>query len=307
MDSSIQSMHLIQLKEKKRRIGLVLKFYSNLLDVEDMESGERIVCKLRGKFKKQGIRPITGDIVEYVRVTSSEGVVENILNRKNELKKPSVANVDQVVIVTTLKMPEVPLDILDRFIVLVENEDLPIVIVLNKVDLLTEQEIDDFCHIYGNLYPLIKTSALQNIGADDLKAYLKNKISVFAGMSGVGKSSLLNSIESNLKLRTGEISEKLGRGKHTTTAAELLRLSFGGWVVDTPGFASLELEKIDEKKLRELFVEFPNDRCLFPDCLHINEPECYVKECVEKGKIQQSRYESYIKLLNDLEDLKETM
>ncbi|MFN6991828.1 MAG: GTPase RsgA, partial [Fervidobacterium sp.] len=133
-----------QKKENNRRTGLVLKFYSNLLDVEDFESKERITCKLRGKFKKQGIRPITGDIVEYVKINSKEGVVENILNRKTELKKPSAANVDQVVIVTTLKMPEVPFDILDRFIVLVENEKLPIVIVLNKLDLLTEEEISNF-------------------------------------------------------------------------------------------------------------------------------------------------------------------
>ncbi|MFN3691448.1 MAG: ribosome small subunit-dependent GTPase A [Fervidobacterium sp.] len=293
-----------QHKEENRRTGLVLKFYSNLLDVEDFESKERITCKLRGKFKKQGIRPITGDIVEYVKINSKEGVVENILNRKTELKKPSVANVDQVVIVTTLKMPEVPFDILDRFIVLVENEELPIVIVLNKVDLLTEEEISDFCDTYGKLYPVVKTSALKNIGLDDLKEHLKDKISVFAGMSGVGKSSLLNSLEDHLRLRTGEISEKLGRGKHTTTTAELLELSFGGWVVDTPGFASLEIEGINEEKLRELFVEFPNDRCLFPDCLHVNEPECYVKKLVQKKKISSSRYESYLKLLKEIEELK---
>ncbi|MFN6991827.1 MAG: ribosome small subunit-dependent GTPase A, partial [Fervidobacterium sp.] len=143
-----------------------------------------------------------------------------------------------------------------------------------------------------------------SIGLDDLKKHLKDRISVFAGMSGVGKSSLLNSLENHLRLKTGEISEKLGRGKHTTTAAELLRLSFGGWVVDTPGFASLEIEGIDEKKLRELFVEFPNDKCLFPDCLHVNEPECYVKELVEKRKIAHSRYESYLKLLKENKELK---
>lgn len=292
--------------KKVRNRGIVVKFYSNLLVVEDIDSGDRLLCKLRGKFKKQGIRPITGDFVEYTHVVNNEGVVENILNRRTELKKPSVANVDQVVIVTTIEKPEVPFDILDRFIMLVENERLPIVIVLNKIDLLSDEKINQFESIYGKLYPIVKTSALKNIGLEDLKEHLKDKISVFAGMSGVGKSSLLNTIESNLKLRTGEISEKLGRGKHTTTAAELLRLSFGGWVVDTPGFASLEIDGISMDRLRGLFIEFPTDMCYFPDCLHIDEPGCYVKELLSKGKISTSRYESYQKFLKEIEELERT-
>lgn len=292
--------------KKTRNKGIVVKFYSNLLVVEDIDSGDKVLCKLRGKFKKQGIRPLTGDLVEYTRIINNEGVVENILNRRTELKKPSVANVDQVVIVTTIEKPDVPLDILDRFIVLVENERLPIVIVLNKIDLLNDDKIKQFEDIYGKLYPIIKTSALKNIGLEDLKKHLKEKISVFAGMSGVGKSSLLNAIESNLRLRTGDISEKLGRGKHTTTTAELLKLSFGGWVVDTPGFASLEIDDISLYKLRELFIEFPTDMCYFPDCFHIDEPGCYVKELISKGKISTSRYESYQKFLKELEELKNT-
>ncbi|MGC8955045.1 MAG: ribosome small subunit-dependent GTPase A [Fervidobacterium sp.] len=283
-----------------RRQGLVVKFYSNLLVVEDVASGERFLCRLRGKFKKQKIRPITGDIVEYTKVIGNEGVVENILNRKSELKKPSVANIDQVVIVTTLERPQVPFDILDRFIVLVEYENLPIVLVLNKVDLIDRVKIEEFEHIYGKLYPIVKTSALKGYGIEDLKMQLYGKVSVFAGMSGVGKSSLLNSIESNLKLRTDGVSEKLGRGKHTTTAAELLKLSLGGWVVDTPGFASLEIDHIPALKLRELFLEFENDRCCFPDCFHVDEPGCFVKEQVSKGKIPYSRYESYRKLLEEI-------
>ncbi|MGC9796032.1 ribosome small subunit-dependent GTPase A [Fervidobacterium riparium] len=286
----------------ERKLARVVKFYSNLLVVEDFENGERLLCKLRGKFKKQGIRPIVGDIVEYSHIVQNEGVIENILNRNNELKKPSVANVDQVVIVTTLEKPQVPYDILDRFIVLVEYENLPIVIVLNKVDLLSQEKISEFESIYGRLYPIVKTSALQKIGIDELKDKLHGKVSVFAGMSGVGKSSLLNAIDENLKLRTGEISEKLERGKHTTTAAELLRISTGGWVVDTPGFASLEISHIQPIELRDLFVEFDNEKCFFPDCLHVDEPECHVKRLVEKGKIPESRYESYLKFLTELEE-----
>lgn len=290
--------------KSQRNLGRVVKFYSNLLVVQDNNSLEQILCKLRGKFKKQGIRPIVGDIVEYTRLSGNEGVVENIINRTNELKKPSVANVEQVIIVTTIEKPVVPYDILDRFIVLVEQEKLPIVIVLNKVDLLSKEKIAEFDSIYGKLYPVVKTSVLNKVGLEELKMYLAGKLSVFAGMSGVGKSSLLNAIESSLKLRTGEISEKLERGRHTTTAAELLPLSFGGWVVDTPGFASLEITHIEPLRLRELFIEFENDKCFFPDCVHIDEPECSVKKSVEKGKINKSRYESYVKFFNELNEIK---
>ena len=290
--------------KSQRNLGRVVKFYSNLLVVQDNNSLEQILCKLRGKFKKQGIRPIVGDIVEYTRLSGNEGVVENIINRTNELKKPSVSNVEQVIIVTTIEKPVVPYDILDRFIVLVEQEKLPIVIVLNKVDLLSKGKIAEFDSIYGKLYPVVKTSVLNKVGLGELKMYLAGKLSVFAGMSGVGKSSLLNAIESSLKLRTGEISEKLERGRHTTTAAELLPLSFGGWVVDTPGFASLEITHIEPLRLRELFIEFENDKCFFPDCVHIDEPECSVKKSVEKGKINKSRYESYVKFFNELNEIK---
>ncbi|ODN31099.1 ribosome small subunit-dependent GTPase A [Fervidobacterium thailandense] len=286
----------------KRRLGVVLRFYSNLLVVEDLETGKQYLCKLRGKFKKQGIRPITGDTVEFTPIHGDEGVVENILHRRSELKKPSVANVDQVIVVTTLRKPEVPLEILDRFIVLVEREKLPLVLVLNKIDLLERDEITEFEKIYGNLYPLVKTSAVTKEGISELKEYLQGKISVFAGMSGVGKSSLLNAIDENLKLRTGEISEKLERGRHTTTTAQLLRVRDGGWVVDTPGFASLELEGIEPEELRYLFIEFENDKCFFPDCVHLDEPECFVKMQVMKGKLPRSRYESYVKMLKEIQE-----
>lgn len=283
-----------------RRLGVVVKFLSNLSVVEDKETGLRYLCKLRGKFKKQGVRPITGDLVEFTPVTGGEGVVENILDRVNELRKPNVANVDQVVVVTTLRKPEVPLEILDRFIVLVENESLPLVLVLNKVDLTPSDEIREFQRIYGRLYRLLLTSAVEGSGLAELGEALKDKVSVFAGMSGVGKSSLLNALDENLKLRTGEVSEKLDRGRHTTTSAELLRVKTGGWVVDTPGFASLELDGLRPQRLRELFLEFENDKCYFPDCYHVDEPGCYVKEQVVRGVVSESRYTSYVHMLTEL-------
>ncbi|HCI29384.1 MAG TPA: ribosome small subunit-dependent GTPase A [Fervidobacterium sp.] len=288
--------------KSSRRKGVVSKFYSNLLVVEDIETGKQYLCKLRGKFKKQRIRPITGDIVEYEPIVGNEGVVENIINRKNQLNKPSVANVDQVIIVTALEKPRVPYEIVDRFVLLVEKEGLPIIIVLNKVDLLAEEQIIEFEKIYGRLYPVLRTSAKTGVGIDELKSHLCRKVSVFAGMSGVGKSSLLNTIDENLKLRTGEISERLGRGKHTTTTAELLRIASGGWVVDTPGFASLEMAGIQSQELREFFVEFENEKCHFSDCSHVDEPGCYVREMIKKNKISRSRYESYLKFLRELKE-----
>ncbi|HOK87574.1 MAG TPA: ribosome small subunit-dependent GTPase A [Fervidobacterium sp.] len=288
--------------KSSRRKGVVSKFYSNLLVVEDIETGKQYLCKLRGKFKKQRIRPITGDIVEYEPIVGNEGVVENIINRKNQLNKPSVANVDQVIIVTALEKPRVPYEIVDRFVLLVEKEGLPIIIVLNKVDLLAEEQIIEFEKIYGRLYPVLRTSTKTGVGIDELKSHLCRKVSVFAGMSGVGKSSLLNTIDENLKLRTGEISERLGRGKHTTTTAELLRIASGGWVVDTPGFASLEMAGIQSQELREFFVEFENEKCHFSDCSHVDEPGCYVREMIKKNKISRSRYESYLKFLRELKE-----
>ncbi len=286
-----------------RKTGRVLKFYSNELIIEDILGGQQYRAKLRGKFKKQNIRPIVGDLVEYT-VQYNEAVVENIIHRKNDLPKPRVANIDQIILVTCLYKPSVPYDIVDRFIALSEYQNIDIVIVVNKIDLIEEKEkMEEFKEIYGKLYPLLFMSAFTKEGIDKFIKTLKGKVSVFAGMSGVGKSSLVNSIDPNIKLRTGEISEKLDRGRHTTTTAELLRLSFGGWVVDTPGFASLEIDHIPKDELKNLYIELRNTSCFFADCNHIDEPGCQVKEKIEKGEISFSRYESYLKFYQELLEL----
>ncbi|SHH20376.1 ribosome small subunit-dependent GTPase A [Thermosipho atlanticus] len=283
-----------------RRKGVVVKFLSNMAIVQDYETGEKFLCKLRGKFKEQKIRPIVGDIVEYRIIVKKEGVIENIYNRKNELLRPRIANVDQVIVVTTLKSPETPLGILDRYLVLVENANLPAVIVLNKVDLLTDDEIKNFVDIYGDIYDVIITSAKTGYGIEELKKILKGKIATMAGMSGVGKSSLLNAINPGLSLKVNEISQKLDRGRHTTTVIELLYFDFGGWIADTPGFANLDISSIKPENLKKLFPEFRRFSCLFLDCNHIHEPNCGVKEAVEDGKIKSSRYNSYIDMYKEL-------
>ncbi|KAF2958105.1 ribosome biogenesis GTPase RsgA [Thermotoga sp. Ku-13t] len=286
-----------------RNRGIVVKFMSNALLVEDINTKERIRCVLRGRFRLSNLKPVVGDIVEYVRVHDT-GVVESILKRKNELPKPKIANVDQVVCVYTLKRPEVPLLVLDKLLVLVEEANLNALIVLNKIDLLNEEDEERkryFLETYSKLYPVVMTSAKTKEGIDELIAHFKDKVSVFAGLSGVGKSSLLNVICPGANLRTQEVSEKLERGRHTTTAAELLHLPFGGLVADTPGFSLIEIDHIRPDRLKYYFKEIREHRnCLFKDCNHVDEPGCRIKELVEEGVIARTRYENYLEMFREV-------
>jgi len=277
--------------------------------VEDEETQERILCKLRGKFKLQGLKIFVGDKVEYVQDGTGSGVIENILHRKNILPKPRIANVDQVVLVTSLKKPEVSTFILDRFLVLTERSELPVIIVFNKIDLYGEEEwkkLTELEKIYSRYYKTLRTSVVTKEGLEDLKEIFKGKISTMAGVSGVGKSSLLNAINPGLKLKVGEVSEKLGRGRHTTTTTQLLKFDFGGYVADTPGFANLDISDIELEELKELFVEFQDYKgmCAFSDCNHINEPGCAITEAVRNGEISKSRYESYVLMFRELEEIR---
>lgn len=280
-----------------------MKFMSNVLIVEDSKTGDRIRCYLRGRFKLQGLKPIVGDIVEYSNVGDT-GVVESVLKRKNELLKPRVANVDQVVCVHTIKKPEVPLLMLDKLLVLVEEVKLNALLVLNKIDLLDKSDEDkkkSFIDTYAKIYPILCTSTKTGEGIEELKSYFKDRLSVFAGPSGVGKSSLLNSICPGINLRTQEISEKLEKGKHTTTATELIHLPFGGLVADTPGFSLIEMNHIKPEDLKLYFPEIlENSNCLFKDCTHIDEPGCKVKELVQKGEIALSRYQNYLEIYKEV-------
>jgi len=292
-----------------RKFGTVVSFHSNFVMVEDEETQERILCKLRGKFRLQGLKIFVGDRVEYTQDGTGSGVIENVLHRKNLLPKPRIANVDQVVLVTSLKKPEVSPFILDRFLVLTEKNELPVIIVFNKIDLYGEEEwrkLSELERIYSKHYRTLRTSAVTGEGLEDLKETFKGKISTMAGVSGVGKSSLLNAINPGLKLKVGEISEKLGRGKHTTSTTQLLKFDFGGYVADTPGFANLDISDIDPEDLKEFFVEFQDYKgmCAFSDCNHINEPGCAVIEAVKNGEIPKSRYESYILMFKELEEVK---
>jgi len=266
-------------------------------------------CRARGIFRKEKITPLVGDRVKMsiVDEESKKGVVEEIDKRDTELIRPPIANVDKALIVFAVKNPKPHLSLLDRFIVLAEKENLEIVIVLTKADLDDDNTLEKITSIYElSGYKVIPVSNKTKLNINAIKEELKDSVVVFAGPSGVGKSSLLNEIDENFKLQTGEVSDKIKRGKHTTRHAELLKLECGGMVADTPGFSSLTLDDIDENELKEYFIEFEeHDECKFGSrCIHENEPSCAVKEAVKNGEISKKRYDSYIQLLNEIRQSK---
>lgn len=262
-------------------------------------------CRARGIFRKEKVTPLVGDNVKIsiVDEENKKGVLEEIEDRETELVRPPISNVNKSIIVFAIKNPNPNLSLLDRFIVLAEREGLEIVIVLTKADLATDEELDNLKRIYETSgYKVIPVSNKAKINIDKVKEELKDNIVVFAGPSGVGKSTLLNNIDSKFQLQTGEISDKIKRGKHTTRHAELLKLECGGMVADTPGFSSLTLDDIEEDELKDYFIEFDefSDECKFGGrCMHENEPICGVKEAVNENKIAKERYKSYLQLLKE--------
>ena len=263
-------------------------------------------CRVRGIFRKNKITPLVGDrvTISIVDEENKKGVVEEIEKRDTELVRPPIANLDKALIVFAIKNPSPNLSLLDRFIVLAEKENLEVVIVFTKIDLDTDGKIlSELKNIYEvSGYKVIPVSNKLQLNIDKIREELKENTVVFAGPSGVGKSSLLNEVDKSFKLKTGEVSDKIKRGKHTTRHAELLKLESGGMVADTPGFSSLTLDDIEESELKEYFKEFDNhDDCRFGSrCIHENEPSCSVKEAVENGQISKIRYNSYIQLLNEI-------
>lgn len=259
-------------------------------------------CKARGKFKKMGLVPMVGDRVLF---SKQNGSIEDILPRTSELLRPPVSNVDQAVIVFAVRFPDPNMVLLDKMTVLAVKEGLDVVLVFNKVDLDDEasQLTMNLEEIYGPTgFKILTTCSLTGYHIDELRAMLSDKVSVFAGPSGVGKSSLLNAIEPGLALKTGAVSEKIQRGKHTTRHSELLELETGGFVVDTPGFTSLELRDLEDDLLSSCFPDFEHlpGNCRFDDCLHLEEPDCRVREAVRNGKLSESRYNSYTHIMNEI-------
>jgi len=287
--------------------GVILKGIGGFYYI-DTENGV-YECRARGIFRKEGIRPTVGDAVRIsvLDEENKKGSLDEILPRRNELIRPRVANVDQAVIVFAAKSPNMNLDLLDRFLLLAEEQELDIVIVINKIDKDKKEKYLEAAEMYRRAgYPVICTSAEKGIAIDELRGALENKISVFAGPSGVGKSSLINAAFPGLELGTGEISEKIQRGKHTTRHAELIQITDRSYIVDSPGFTSLFLTHIPSEKLQYHFREFEdfNHKCYYNGCIHINEPDCAVKAQIGET-IDQMRYDRYVMIYNELKEEEE--
>ena len=262
-------------------------------------------CKARGAFRKEKIKPLVGDDVEIDIISPEEktGNVVKLLPRSSELIRPAVANVDQALLIFATKNPEPNLNLLDRFLCMMEEQALPIIICFNKEDLSDkefEKQMRNTYEVAG--YKVLFCSAKQNQGIDELKGLLKGKTSTVAGPSGVGKSSIVNLLTEGHSMETGEVSEKIGRGRHTTRHSELLYLGEDTFIMDTPGFSSLFVPKIEPVDLYTLFPEFiePTALCKFTGCAHDKEPQCGVKDAVAKGLIAKSRYENYLQIYGEM-------
>lgn len=286
--------------------GKIIKGIGGFYYVEAAEAVYE--CKARGNFRRQNISPLVGDNVEISVNENSENRIENILERKNALVRPPVANIDQLFIVSSSVEPSVNTLIIDKMIAIAEYKNIEPIIVFTKID------IDGSYKKYADIYVKSGFKVLicdnkSGDGVDGVKALLKGKTSAFTGNTGVGKSSLLNAIDSRLALATGETSKKLGRGKHTTRHCELFRVG-GGYVADTPGFSSLDFERCETILKDDLFDCFREFRpyfgmCRFSTCAHINEKGCAVCEAVNNGKITESRHSSYVQMYNDVKNIKE--
>ncbi len=266
-------------------------------------------CKAKGIFRNQNIKPLIGDnvIIEPFENEDHKGNIVEIEKRENELIRPTVANIGQVMIVFSVNYPKPNLNLLDRFLIMTEREGLNTSICFNKVDTLDIEATAEIKNLYEKVgYKVFMTSAEIREGIEALTEALHNTTTVFAGPSGVGKSSLLNLIQSEIILETGEISRKAERGKHTTRHAELICYRENSYVVDTPGFSSLSLETILPEDLKSLFIEFSecSGSCKYNGCNHVHEPKCVVKEAVSLGQISASRYENYCSIYAELKDVR---
>ena len=249
-------------------------------------------CKCRGIFRKEHITPVVGD---YVLFSKEKGLIEKILERKNVFERPKVSNIDQAFLITSLKCPDFSLNLLDKFIVLMEINHVKPIICITKSDLVEDEEMNDIKKTL-KYYESIGYSVVYNTDVDKIKDMLANKTSVFTGQTGDGKSTLLNKLNPNWNLEVGEVSHALGRGRHTTRVVELFEIN-GGKVMDTPGFSSLEFKDYSKEQIKEAFKDFSLYPCPYKDCNHTKEAECSVKEAVCANNILESRYLNYLNFI----------
>ena len=284
--------------------GQIIKALAGFYYVKSQ--GQVYQCRARGKFRKDSLKPLVGDYCEFSIENQTEGYILSLLPRKNSLIRPPICNVDQALLVFSAKEPDMNLLLLDRFLILIEHLQIQPIICISKMDLVDSSLIYHQMKPYEDAgYQVLYVSSKQEQGIEAVKNIFKDKVTVVTGQSGVGKSSLLNALDIHLQIDTNEISKALGRGKHTTRHVELIEM-YGGYVADTPGFSSLELniEPVDLAISYHDFHEF-SKQCKFRGCLHESEPHCAVKNAVEQGKISSQRYEHYLTFLKESKLLKE--
>ena len=284
--------------------GLIVKGIGGFYYVDT--GSEIIEAKGRGIFKKDGITLAVGDRVELEIIDEAgrKGVINSIYPRKNQFIRPPIVNVDTFVVVFAASKPKPNLVLVDKFLVMAEMHGVEAVICINKSDLVSRDELDEYRNVYDGIYPVIAVSARTGEGMDELKKAISGKTAAFAGPSGVGKSTITNALVPHANMETGSISEKTKRGRHTTRHAEIFKAEGGGRIFDTPKFTSFEIMEADEESLMHYYpdIERYSDGCFYDNCRHLKEPQCAVREAVNKGKIHRLRYESYAANMEEIKN-----
>ena len=284
--------------------GLIVKGIGGFYYVDT--GNEIIEAKGRGIFKKDGITLAVGDRVELeiIDETGRKGVINSIYPRKNQFIRPPIVNVDTFVVVFAASKPKPNLVLVDKFLVMAEMHGVEAVICINKSDLVSRDELDEYRNVYDGIYPVIAVSARTGEGMDELKKAISGKTAAFAGPSGVGKSTITNALVPHANMETGSISEKTKRGRHTTRHAEIFKAEGGGRIFDTPGFTSFEIMEADEDSLMHYYpdIEHFSGDCYYDNCRHLKEPHCAVREAVNEGNIHKRRYESYAANMEEIKN-----
>ena len=288
--------------------GKIIKGIAGFYYVNVVESGV-YECKAKGVFRKEKIKPLVGDNVriEILDEENKTGNIVEIFPRKNELIRPAVANIDQALVVFAVTKLTPHFNLLDRFLVMMERKEIPVVLCFNKKDIATSPEIAELEAIYEKCgYPIVFTSALEQENIEEIRRLLLKKTTAIAGPSGVGKSSLINLLQNQVQMETGTISRKIERGKHTTRHSELIAVDADSYIMDTPGFSSLYVNDFEKEELKYYFREFASyeGQCRFQGCDHVHEPGCAVKEALEEGKIHPVRYKNYLEMYTELKEKK---
>ncbi|WP_405340851.1 ribosome small subunit-dependent GTPase A [Ruminococcus sp.] len=288
-----------------QKTGIIIKITGGFYYVEAADSVYE--CKARGVFRKRGMSPLVGDIVDITVPDDGYCSIDQIHERRNSLVRPALANLDNLMIISSVREPDVNLYLIDKMTAAAVNKEITPIVVFSKSDLA---QTDDLVEIYRKVnIPAFSFSSVDNKGIEEIKAVLKDKVTAFCGNSGVGKSTLLNALFPELSLQTGEISDKLGRGRHTTRTVELFK-KHGGYIADTPGFSTVDIERFELIRKDDLKFAFPEfdeyfGTCQFNSCNHVCEKGCRVLEAVEEGIIPQSRHDSYVRMYNEVKDIKE--